>query len=111
MDYFLLIWGTNGQNPLDQRIGSNSIRKANPERPNVGRGLPTVGHGLPTVGHGLPTVGHGLPTKGCPLWAGRGLQRKMSGFSFHEGVRLLGRYVLLFNRLGVARAVLKQPRH
>ena len=34
----------------DQIIGSNWIRKANPERPTVGRVLPTVGHGLPTVG-------------------------------------------------------------
>ena len=28
----------------DQLIGSNWIRKANPERPTVGRMLPTVGH-------------------------------------------------------------------
>ena len=35
------------QNWSDQLIGSNWIRRANPERPTVGRGLPTVGHGLP----------------------------------------------------------------
>ena len=38
------------QNRLDQLIGSNWIRKANPERPTVGRGLPSVDRGLPTVG-------------------------------------------------------------
>ena len=50
------------QNRSDQLIGSNWIRRANPERLTVGRGLPIVGRGLPTVGRGLPTVG-------CPPWA------------------------------------------
>ena len=64
------------QNRSDQLIGSNWIRRANPER---------------------PTVGRGLPAEGCPPWAGRGLRRKMSEFSLHEGVQLLGRSVLVFS--------------
>ena len=43
------------KNQLHQLIGSNWIRKAIPERPIVGGGLPTVSHGLPTVGRGLPS--------------------------------------------------------
>ena len=54
------------KNQSDQLIGSNWIRKANPESP-------TVSHVLPTVGRVLPTVGHGLPAEGWPLRAGRGL--------------------------------------
>ena len=60
------------QNQSDQLIGSNWIRKANRERPTVGRVL--------------PTVGHGLPAECCPPWAGQGLWRKMYEFSLHEGV-------------------------
>ena len=52
-------------NRTDQLIGSDWIRKANPER---------------------PTVGCRLPTEGCPPWVGRGLWRKMYGFSLHKGV-------------------------
>ena len=78
------------QNRSDQLIGSNWIRKANPERPTVGRGLPTMGRGL-------PTVGRGLSAESCPQWAGRGLWHKISGFSLLEGVRLLGRFVLVFS--------------
>ena len=63
-------------NPSNQRIGSNWIRKANPKR---------------------TTVGRGLPAKGCPSWAGQGLWLKMSGFSLHEGVWLLGRSFLVFS--------------
>ena len=71
------------QNRSDQFIGSNWIRRANPERTTVGRGL--------------PTVGRGLPTEGCPPWAGRGLRRKKYEFSLQEGVRLVGRSVLVFS--------------
>ena len=56
------------QNRLDQLMGSNWIRKANPER---------------------PTVGHG--PLAAQLW------HKMSRFSLHEGVQLLGRSVLVFS--------------
>ena len=59
-------------NRKDQLIGSDWIRKANPERPTAGRVL--------------PTVGCRLSTEGCPPWVGRGLWRKMYGFSLHEGV-------------------------
>ena len=45
------------QNRSDQLIGSTWMRKANPKRPTVGRGLPTVGCGLPTVGFPLWAVG------------------------------------------------------
>ena len=58
------------QNRSDQLIGSNWIGKANLERPTVDRVL--------------PTVGRGLPIEGCPPWAGRGLWRKMYGFSLHD---------------------------
>ena len=60
------------KNWSDQLIGSNWIRKANPERL--------------IMGCVLPTVGCGLPAKGCPPWADQGLWRKMYGFSLHEGV-------------------------
>ena len=40
----------------DQLIGSDRIRKANPERPTVSRVL--------------PTVGCRLSTEGCPPWVG-----------------------------------------
>ena len=59
-------------NRSDQLIRSNWIRKANPERPIVGREL--------------PTVGHQLPTEGCPPWAGQGLWRKTYRFSLHKGI-------------------------
>ena len=52
-------------NRMDQLIGSDWIRKTNPER---------------------PTVGRVLSTEGWPPWVGRGLWRKMHGFSLHEGV-------------------------
>ena len=52
-------------NRTDQLIGSDWIRKANPER---------------------PTVGSVLPTEGYPPWVGQGLWREMYGFSLHEGV-------------------------
>jgi hypothetical protein len=58
------------KNQSDQLIGSNGIRKANPQRPTVSHVLPTVGRVLLTVGRVLPTVGHGLPAEGCPLRAG-----------------------------------------
>ena len=61
-------------NRSDQLIGSNWIRKGNPERSTVGRVLPTMGRVLPTVGHVLPTVGGVLPTMGRVLpTVGRGL--------------------------------------
>ena len=95
-------------NQSDQLIGSNWIRKANPERPivgcvlptvgpvlpTVGRVLPTVGRVLPTVGRVLPIVGRGLPAKGCPPWAGRELCRKMYGFSLHNYLGDLSYYFL-----------------
>ena len=61
------------KNQSDKLIGSNWIRKANPESPIVSHVLPTVGRVLLTVGRVLPTVGHGLPAEGCPLRAGQGL--------------------------------------
>ena len=83
-------------------------------------GLPTMGRGLPTVGHELTTVDRWLPTMGClpravdcPPWADhcgpwaahrgpwaahRGqVEDKMSGFSLHKGVRLLGKSDLVFS--------------
>ena len=78
------------KNRSDQLIGSNWIRKASLERP-------TVGCVLPTVGRVLPTVGCGLPAEACPPWVGRGLCRKMSEFSLHEGVRLFGRSAFVFS--------------
>ena len=71
------------KNRSNQLIGSNWIRKANPERP--------------TVGHGLPTVGRVLPSEGCLPWGGWGPWRKMYGFSLHEGVQLIGISVLVFS--------------
>ena len=59
----------------DQLIGSDWIRKANPER---------------------PTVGRVLSAKGCPPWVGRGLWRKMYGFSLHEGVQTILEIYLSF---------------
>ena len=59
-------------NRTDQLIRLDWIRKANPERPTVGRVL--------------PTLGCRLPTKDFPPWVGRGLRRKLYGFSLHEGV-------------------------
>ena len=70
-------------NRTDQLIGSDWIRKANPERP--------------TVGHVLPTLVCRLPTEGCPPWVGRGLWRKMYGFSLHEVVPTTRRSVLVFS--------------
>ena len=57
-------------NQSDQLIGSNWIRKANPEKRTVGRVL--------------PTVGRVLPAEGCPPWAGQGLWRNMYRFSLHK---------------------------
>ena len=65
-------------NRSDQPIGSNWIRKANPERA--------------TVGCVLPTVGRGLPAEGCPPWAGRGLAQNVRIFI----ARLLRRSALVF---------------
>ena len=64
----------------EQLIGSDWKRKANSERPTVGREL--------------PTVGCGLSTEGCPPWVGRGLWRKMYGFLLHEGVLTTGEICL-----------------
>ena len=68
---YMTVW----QNWSNQLIKSN-WRIANPER---------------------PTVGFELPAECCPPWAGWGLWHKMSWFSLHMGVRLLGRSVLIFS--------------